>query len=79
MLPEQALAAAEDAARRCDVLLVVGTSSEVYPAAALPALARRAGACVIEINPEETPLSATADYALRGAAGRILPILVGAI
>jgi NAD-dependent deacetylase len=79
MLPERALAAAEDAARRCDVLLVVGTSSEVYPAAALPALARRAGACVIEINPEETPLSATADYALRGAAGRILPILVSAI
>ena len=79
MLPEQALAAAEDAARRCNVLLVVGTSSEVYPAAALPALARRAGACVIEINPDETPLSATADYALRGAAGHILPILVGAI
>jgi NAD-dependent deacetylase len=79
LLPERALAAAEDAARRCDVLLVVGTSAEVYPAAALPALARRGGACVIEINPVATPLSASADYALRGAAGRILPALVAAL
>jgi NAD-dependent deacetylase len=79
MLPERALAAAEDAARRCDVLLVIGTSSEVYPAAALPALARRAGTCVIEINPDATPLSAIADYAVRGAAGHILPLLVSAI
>lgn len=79
LLPERALAAAEDAARRCDVLLVVGTSAEVYPAAALPALARRAGACVVEINPAATPLSASADYALRGAAGRILPSLVAAL
>ena len=78
-LPERALAAAEDAARRCNVLLVVGTSSEVYPAAALPALARRGGACVVEINPDETPLSASADYALRAAAGAILPALVAAL
>jgi NAD-dependent deacetylase len=76
MLPEAALAAAEDAARRSSVLLVVGTSAEVYPAAALPELARRSGAIVVEINPNPTALSATADYVLRGAAGVMLPALL---
>lgn len=75
-LPEDALAAAESAARRCQVLLVVGTSAEVYPAAALPALARRCGATVVEINPGATALSAAADYVLRGAAGAVLPALL---
>jgi NAD-dependent deacetylase len=79
MLPEQALAAAEDAARRCNVLLVIGTSAEVYPAAALPALARRSGAISVEINPNATPLSATVDYVLRGAAGSVLPALLAAL
>lgn len=74
-LPEPALAAAEDAAHRCDVLLVVGTSAEVYPAAALPVLAQRSGAMVVEINPQTTALSATADHVLRGAAGAVLPAL----
>jgi len=77
-LPEGALAAAEDAANRCDILLVVGTSAEVYPAAALPALARRHGARVVEINTEITPLSAHADHALRGPAGVVLPALIAA-
>jgi NAD-dependent deacetylase len=76
MLPRSALAAAEDAARRCDVLLVIGTSAEVHPAAGLPMLARGRGARVVEINPNSTPLSAGADYALRGAAGIVLPALV---
>jgi NAD-dependent deacetylase len=79
MLPEDALAQAEDAARRCDVLLVVGTSAEVYPAAALPAYAKRAGALVVEINTEATPLAAVADHALRGPAGIVLPALVAAV
>ena len=79
MLPERALAAADAAVRRCNVLLVIGTSAEVYPAAALPALARLSGAIVVEINPEATPLSAIADFALRGAAGIVLPALVAAL
>jgi NAD-dependent deacetylase len=78
LLPESALAAAEDAARECDLLLVVGTSAEVYPAASLPGSARAAGACVIEVNPGTTPLTASADYALRGPAGAVLPALVRA-
>ena len=76
MLPGHALAAAEDAARNCDVLLVVGTSAEVYPAAALPRLAASHGAVVVEVNPNPTPLSAFADYVLRGTAGVVLPRLL---
>jgi NAD-dependent deacetylase len=72
-LPEEALERATHAARRAGVVLVAGTSSLVYPAAALPEIARRAGAYVVEINPEETPLSALADERLAGPAGRILP------
>ena len=79
MLPEDALADAADAASRCDVLLVVGTSAGVYPAAALPMLARRHGAQVVEINTATTPFSAQADHALRGKAGVVLPALVAAV
>ena len=78
LLPPEPLAHAEEAARHCDVLLVVGTSAEVYPAAALPEHARRGGARVIEINPNETPLTAEADYTLRGPAGSVLPALLAA-
>lgn len=78
-LPALSLAAAEDAMHRCEVLLVVGTSAEVYPAAALPEMARHSGALVVEINPNATALSATADFVLRGAAGDILPALLEAL
>ncbi len=75
-LPAAALAAADVAARECDLLLVVGTSAVVYPAAALPSTAREAGAKVAEINPEPTPLTPLADFVLRSAAGVALPALV---
>jgi len=78
VLPADALARAETAARECDVLLVVGTSAEVYPAAALPHYAQRAGAIVVEINPGRTALTARADFALRGNSGSVLPSLVDA-
>jgi NAD-dependent deacetylase len=57
------------------VLLVVGASAVVYPAASLAPIAKSAGARVIEINPEETPISAHVDVSLRGSAGEILPLL----
>ncbi|HTS22722.1 MAG TPA: NAD-dependent deacylase [Casimicrobiaceae bacterium] len=79
MLPEGALAAAEDAVRRCHVLLVIGTSAEVYPAAGLPQAAQASGALVVEINPNATPLSSTADCVLRGPAGIVLPALLSAL
>lgn len=72
-LPEQELDAAVAAASACEVMLVVGTSALVYPAAELAPLARRAGARVVEVNVEETPQSGLADAAIRGAAAAVLP------
>jgi NAD-dependent deacetylase len=69
-------AEAEHAAREAEILLVVGTSAVVYPAANLAPIAKSAGARVIEINPEQTPLSAQVDVSLRGPAGEILPQLI---
>jgi NAD-dependent deacetylase len=63
------------AARDCDVFLAVGTSALVYPAAALPLVAGRAGALVVEINLDDTPLTPQADIALRGRAAEVLPAL----
>ena len=76
-LPPKALDDALAATKRCDVFLSIGTSNVVEPAASLPFTALRAGAAVIEINPERTPLSAHATIALAGAAGVVLPRLVG--
>ena len=75
-LPDDAWDAAADAATRCSLMLVVGTSGLVHPAAGLPALARRYGATVVEINPEATALSAEADHVWRATAAQALPLLV---
>lgn len=75
-LPDDAWDAATDAATRCALMLVVGTSGLVYPAAGLPALARRHGATVVEINPESTALSAEADHVWRSTAALALPQLL---
>lgn len=75
-LPERELNEAYDVTVRCEVFLSVGTSGVVQPSASLPVLAKRAGACVIEVNPEVTEVSYVADYTLRGKAGDVLPRLV---
>ncbi|MBD9480517.1 NAD-dependent deacylase [Pseudoxanthomonas sp. PXM02] len=75
-LPDDAWDAATEAATRCTLMLVVGTSGLVYPAAGLPALARRHGATVVEINPEPTALSAEADHVWRATAAQALPHLM---
>lgn len=75
-LPEDAVAKAFEAARGADVVLVVGTSSLVYPAAALPQVARAEGALVIEVNPEPTPLTPMAQVSLRGTAAAVVPALL---
>ena len=72
-LPEEALMAALTAARRCQLMLVVGTSALVQPAASLPLAALRSGAHVVEINPQPTPLSDLVDEALREPAAVALP------
>lgn len=78
-LPMATLMLADEAARQCDVCLVVGTSAQVYPAAALPQTARNHGALIVEINPEETDLTTQAHLSLRGPAGQALPQLTALI
>jgi NAD-dependent deacetylase len=74
LIPPRALERAIAKARSCDLCFVIGTSALVYPAAALPELARAAGAYTVEINPERTPLSGICDELLQGRAGEILPL-----
>jgi len=59
----------------CDVMFVVGTSALVQPAASLPLSAAEAGAKIVEINPDPTPLTPYADFSFRGKAGEILPLI----
>lgn len=75
-LPAAAWREAEAAARSADLMLLVGTSAVVYPAAGLAPLARGAGARVMEVNVEETPVSGLADCSLRGRAAELLPRLL---
>ena len=75
LLPEDVWVEAAERAAECDVCFVVGTSAIVYPAAGLPAAARQAGAYLVEVNPEETPVSVFCDATLRGAAGEVMPLL----
>jgi NAD-dependent deacetylase len=72
-LPGGVLQAAWAASSKADLMLVVGTSALVQPAASLPLIAKQNGAAIIEINPDATPLTPYADEALRGPAGEILP------
>lgn len=78
-LPERALGAALDASRECDLMLVAGTAAVVQPAASMPLMAKQAGAFVVEINPELTPISPYVDLSLQGKAGVIMPEVVSAL
>lgn len=75
-LPEGSMKRAAAAVRRAEILIVVGTSAQVYPAASLIPLAVESGAAVIEINPEATEFSGEVTFALRGNSADILPQLV---
>jgi len=75
MLPLQVLSAAQEAAADCDLMLVVGTSGVVYPAAGL-ARAAATQARVVVINPEPTELDDAAHVVLRGTAATLLPSLL---
>jgi NAD-dependent deacetylase len=79
-LPIDIWEAAQMAAAECDVLLVVGTSAVVHPAASLVPIAKRSrnrGAIVIEVNLSRTEASDLADIGLYGPSGEVLPRLVG--
>jgi NAD-dependent deacetylase len=75
LLPPGAFERATEKAQQCDLCFVVGTSALVYPAASLPEIAADAGAYVVEVNPEPTPLSELCDEVIMGKAGEILPLL----
>ncbi len=67
-LPEEALEKAFSFSENCDVFIVVGTSGVVQPAASIPLIAKRKGALLIEVNPDETPISPYCDLTLRESA-----------
>jgi NAD-dependent deacetylase len=75
MLPPGTFERAAHEAEQCELCFVVGTSAVVYPAAAIPEIARAAGAYIVEVNPETTPLSELCNEVLTGKAGEILPMI----
>ena len=75
-LPAGAWKAAAQAARECDVLLSIGTSGVVMPAASLPDLALASGAVVIHINPIDVSMDKPKELMLIGNAGQVLPTLL---
>lgn len=74
-LPSETLEEAYAASASCDLMFVIGTSAFVQPAASLPLLAAQRGATVIEVNPEPTPLTSSADFVFQGKAGDVLPLI----
>jgi NAD-dependent deacetylase len=78
-LPEEAYRRALLESGTCDLMLVVGTSLQVYPAAYLPVVAKQRGARLVIINMEPTPLDDVADVAIHAKAGEALPAIVNAL
>jgi NAD-dependent SIR2 family protein deacetylase len=76
-LSPDAIRDALKASESCDILLVVGMSALVHPAASLPMLGKHHGAYVVEVNLGPTPLTSLADESHHGKAGEILPRLLG--
>ena len=75
-LPQETWGRAHQACARADLLLVVGTSGMVQPAATLVDIAAGAGAFVVNINPEPTALDGISDVCIREPATEILPRLL---
>ena len=79
MIPHQELIRSQEVSAACDVMLVIGTSAMVQPAATMPFIAKDNGAVIVEINPEPTPLTPhISNLVLLGSAGNIMPRLVEA-
>jgi NAD-dependent deacetylase len=77
-LPRNALNHAVEKSKDCEIFFSIGTSALVQPAASLPVLALHAGALVVEINLNPTPISQQVTYSFRGRSGDILPEIVRA-
>ncbi|HEV2035730.1 MAG TPA: NAD-dependent deacylase [Candidatus Dormibacteraeota bacterium] len=78
-LPAAALQQAFELAQTADVMLVVGSSLVVYPAADIPKVALRSGARLIVVNAEPTPLDALAEVVIHGRSGEVLPEVLSLI
>lgn len=80
LIPGEALARSQRAAAACDVMLVVGTSAVVQPAAFMPVIAKQKGARIIEVNPERTPLTdRISDYHIPGPAGAVMTAVIAGL
>src|ERR1700687_1863028 len=75
-MPHAAVQEAFALARQADVMLVVGSSLVVYPAADIPVAAVRSGASLIVVNAEPTPLDEFATVVIRGKSGEVLPEII---
>ena len=76
-IPQNALVDSQKFAEKADVVLVIGTSAVVYPAASIPKIAKGRGASIIEFNIEKTELTGSdTDIFILGSAGQTLPELV---
>lgn len=75
-IPRDALDECIAQSRMCDCMLLIGTSAVVYPAAGFPVDVKMSGGCLIEVNPNETPLTEVSDIVLRAPAGEALPRVV---
>ncbi len=75
-MPHDVMVQAQAAAETCDLLIAVGSSLVVEPAASIPRVARQAGARLIIVNRDPTPLDGIADAVVHGEIGAVLPELV---
>ena len=78
-IPRDALDSCFEHSRRADAVLLLGTSAVVYPAAEFPVIVYRNGGKLIEVNPQDTPLSELCSAVLRAPSGEILPALLEAV
>ena len=78
-LPEDQFEGGEKASVLSAIFFVVGTSAVVYPATGLVHAAKKAGSFIVEVNVVETEISSLCDESFYGAAGQILPEILGKI
>lgn len=75
-LPYDVLSQAREEVISADLLMVIGSSLLVYPAAALPSVAIQTGSRLLIVNREPTPMDPYADVVVRGKAGLLLPVIL---
>jgi NAD-dependent deacetylase len=75
-LPQDAIQKAYNIAQNSEIFIIVGTSGVVEPAASLPFIAKQNRALLIEINPEQTPITAISDLFFQDSADKVLPRII---